>query len=162
ERSSHGADTKAIGGLRATDGSRIGESVMLERGIGIDFDDATFEPQHIMPVRHKLMNHPLLQLPALLELGKRLGAKGPVPSPSADAKPGTNFATAPETHKPQFSVEETLQRIEEAEAWMALHNVQTDPLYRTLVEDVLNDIRPRVEKKDPGMHDYAGWIFITS
>ena len=45
---------------------------------------------------------------------------------------------------------------------MALHNVQNDPLYRTLVDEVLDYVQPRVDKKDPGMHDRAGWIFITS
>ena len=135
---------------------------MLERGIGIEFDQAAYEPQKIMGVRHKLMNHPLLQLPEIIELARRLNKKGSIRYHNASAKPGTDFIMAPETHKPKYSVEDTLKHIEEAEVWFALHNIQLDPVYEKFVADVLDDIKPRIEPKDPGMHDYAGWIFLTS
>ncbi len=107
------------------------------------------------------MDHPLLQLDKLVELGMRLGEHG-IRYHNADASPGTNFEGAPETHKPKFTAAETLARIESASAWMALHYVEKDPIYRELVHDVLDAVKPRVERKDPHMHSYAGWIFITS
>jgi hypothetical protein len=128
----------------------------------IEFDTAAFDPLRIMAVRHRLMDHPLLQLPKLLELGRRLNAKGSVRTHNDQASAATDFTHAPDTHKTRLSVEETIRRIEEAQAWLALHNVQQDPEYRTLVDEVLDDVRPRVEAKDPGMGYRAGWIFITS
>jgi hypothetical protein len=128
----------------------------------IEFDTNAFHPLRIMEVKHRLMEHPLLQLPKLLELGKRLNARGSVRSHNDQATAGTDFTHAPDTHKPKLSVEETIRHIEQAQAWLALHNVQQDPEYRTLVDEVLDDVRPRVEAKDPGMGYRAGWIFITS
>jgi hypothetical protein len=131
-------------------------------GPGIEFDLASYDPMRIMPVRHTLMGHPLLQLSSLLALAKRLEPTGGVRYHNGQATAATNFSTAPETHKAALSVEETLRRIEDANAWMALHNVQNDPLYRSLVDEVLDCVRPMIEPKDPGMHHRAGWIFVTS
>ncbi len=128
----------------------------------IEFDADAYQPLRIMAVKHRLMDHPLLQLPKLLELGRRLAARGSVRAHNDQATPATDFAHAPDTHRAKLSAEETIRRIEEAQAWLALHNIQQDPEYRTLVDEVLDDVRPRVERKDPGMGYRAGWIFITS
>ena len=64
----------------------------------------------------------------------------------------------PNTH----SVTETLRSIQDANAWMSLLNVQTDPAYRSLIGDVLDSVRPQVEPYDPGMCHRAGWIFVSS
>jgi hypothetical protein len=125
--------------------------------IGTDWQN-----RRITAVRHSLAEHPLLQLPAIVELGKRLGEAGSVRYHNAQAQFGTDFSTAPETHRAQASVSGTLDRIEKAEAWMALHNVQQDPRYRALVDEVLDFVRPQVEPHDPGMCSRAGWIFVSS
>jgi hypothetical protein len=129
-------------------------------GPGLVFDD--FEPMRIMDVRHTLMSHPLLQLPALIELADRLGAQGSIRYHNDQASAGTDFTTAPQSHKVAERPEDVIRRIEHAGAWMALHNIQKDPLYRTLVDEVLDHVKPRVEARDPGMHHRAGWIFVTS
>lgn len=128
----------------------------------ITFDRASFSPMRIMPVRHRLMEHPLLQLDRLVELAARLERVGQVRAHNDTAQPGTSFGKAPESHPIGASVSDTLRRIQESRAWMALHNVQNDPLYRTLVDEVLDYVRPMIEDKDPGMCHRAGWIFVTS
>lgn len=45
---------------------------------------------------------------------------------------------------------------------MSLLNVQADPIYRALIDEVLDGVRPIVEAKDPSMCYRAGWIFVTS
>jgi hypothetical protein len=110
---------------------------MLERGTGIQFEASTFEPRRVIGVTHGLMGHPLLQLSSIVELGERLAKRGAVRAHNASANPGTSFVDAPGTHPTKLPIEETLRRIESAEAWLSLHNVQTDPLYRGLVNDVL-------------------------
>lgn len=129
-------------------------------GPGIVFEH--FEPMRVMAVRHTLMSHPLLQMPALADLAERLGGKGSVRYHNDQAAAGTNFTTAPETHRVELPPAEIVRRIEHAGAWLALHNIQKDLVYRGLVDEVLDSVRPRVEAKDPGMHHRAGWIFITS
>jgi hypothetical protein len=129
---------------------------------GIAFDPAAFDPMRIMPVKHTLAGHPLLEFGSLVDLARRLEKVGSVRAHNDAAKPDTTFATAPETHPPALSVEETIRSIESAKAWMALHNVQNDAVYRRLVNEVLDFVRPMVDAKDPGMCHRAAWIFVTS
>ncbi len=128
----------------------------------VDVDWAAFDPWHIQAVRHRLMEHPLLQPDLLVELGKRLEKDGRVRTHSSDAKAGTPFNTAPRLHPNRKSAADTLQQIRDAKAWMSLLNVQTDPLYRTLVDQVLDELKPHIDPTDPGLCYRGGWIFITS
>ena len=45
---------------------------------------------------------------------------------------------------------------------MSLLNVQADPIYRRLIDEILDEVRPIVERRDPGMCYRAGWIFVSS
>lgn len=128
----------------------------------VDVDWDGFDPWRIQPVRHRVGELPALQLPALIELGKRLEANGRIRSHSHDATAGTAFNDAPQLHPNAKGVAATLVDIEHAAAWMSLLNVQSDPEYREVVDEVLDSIRPQVEAVDPGMCYRAGWIFITS
>jgi hypothetical protein len=129
---------------------------------GISFDTAKFHPLRIMGVSHTLMGHPLLELGSLVDLAKRLEKVGGVRAHSDNARADTAFAHAPDTHPVQLSMEETIRTIEKSKAWMALHNIQNDPIYRRLVDEVLDYVQPMVEPRDPGMCHRAGWIFVTS
>jgi hypothetical protein len=129
---------------------------------GIQFDEAQFDPYRVMAVRHTWSDHPLLQLGPLVDLARRLHERGSIRSHDGAVQPGTSFVTAPKEHPARLSPVETIEQIEKAGAWMALHNIQQDDLYRTLVDEILDEVRPRVEGKDPGMFGRAGWIFVTS
>lgn len=131
-------------------------------GPGIEFDQQAFEPMRIMEVRHRLADHPLLQLDSLVELARRMEKNGSFRFHNDKAEAGTSFVNADKTHKVDLAPHEIVRRIETAGAWLALHHVQRDPIYRELVDEVLDHVRPRVEAKDPGMHHRAGWIFVTS
>lgn len=127
-----------------------------------EVDWQAFDPWLILPVKHRLAQHPLLQLPALIALGERLEAAGRVRSHSDTAAAGTSFSDAPRLHPNQKSAVATLADLENAGAWTSLLNIQTDDLYRTLVDDVLDELKPEVDRRDPGMSYRAGWIFMTS
>jgi hypothetical protein len=45
---------------------------------------------------------------------------------------------------------------------MSLLNVQADPEYRRLIDEVLSEIKPFIDMRDPGMSFRAGWIFVSS
>jgi hypothetical protein len=128
----------------------------------VPLDAATFDPWKIQALTHRLADHPLLQIDALVELGKRQAARKLVRTHSDDATAGSSFADAPTLHPNPKSAEETLAGIAGARAWMSLLNVQADPVYRTLVDEVLDDVRPVTEHRDPGMSYRAGWIFVSS
>lgn len=125
-------------------------------------DPASFDPWKIQAVRHALSDHPLLQIDALVELGKRQQARKLVRTHTADATAGTSFADAPVLHPNAQGAAATLADIAKARAWMSLLNVQADPVYRRLIDDVLDELRPLVSRRDPGMCYRAGWIFVSS
>jgi Cupin-like domain len=128
----------------------------------IHLDPAAFEPWKVQAVTHALSDHPLLQIDALVELGKRQQARKLVRTHSAAATAGTSFADAPNLHPNPKDAAATLAEIEQAQAWMSLLNVQADPLYRALIDEILDEVRPAVDRKDPGMCYRAGWIFVSS
>ena len=128
----------------------------------VDVDWAAFDPWRIQGLKHRLMEHPLMQPDQLVELGKRLEADGRVRTHSSGAEAGTPFNTAPRLHPNRKSAAETLQQIRDAKAWMSLLNVQTDPTYRKLVDEVLDELKVGVDRLDPGMCYRGGWIFVTS
>ena len=122
----------------------------------------TFDPWKIQAVTHALIDHPLLQIDALVELGKRQQERKLVRTHTAAATAGTSFADAPLLHPNDKGAAATLGDIEKAGAWMSLLNVQADPVYRRLIDDVLDEVKPIVSHRDPGMCYRAGWIFVSS
>ena len=128
----------------------------------IHLESSTFEPWKVQAVTHALSDHPLLQLDALVELGKRQQDRKLVRTHSATAGAGTSFADAPLLHPNEKTAAVTLGEIEKANAWMSLLNVQADPIYRKLIDEILEEVRPVVDRRDPGMCYRAGWIFVSS
>jgi hypothetical protein len=124
--------------------------------------DHGFEPWKVQILKHHLVKHPLLQLDALVELGKRQEQRRLVRTHNDQATAGSSFADAPKQHPNPKNAATTLAGIAEAKAWMSLLNVQCDPLYRTLIDEVLDSVKPVVDARDPGMCYRAGWIFVTS
>ncbi|MBK9032075.1 MAG: cupin-like domain-containing protein [Myxococcales bacterium] len=121
-----------------------------------------FDPWKITGLTHALSTHPLLQLDALVELGKRQQARKLVRTHSAAATAGTSFADAPQLHPTGKTAAETLADVARANAWMSLLNVQADPTYRAFIDEILDELRPAIDRVDPGMCYRAGWIFVSS
>lgn len=128
----------------------------------IDLDWDNFNPWKVAAVRHRLSDHHLLQPEQLIELSKRLEERGRVRTHASSATADTPFNQAPAIHPNSSSAADTLRRIRDAKAWLSLLNVQTDTIYRQLVDQVLDSVRPLVEAKDPHMSYRGGWIFVTS
>lgn len=128
----------------------------------IVIDANPFDPWAITAVTHALCGHPLLNINALVELGQRLEVRKLVRTHSDEAGAGSSFGDAPTLHPNRRSAAETLSGIADAHAWMSLLNVQSDPVYRRLVDEVLDAIKPMVDRYDPGMCFRGGWIFVSS
>jgi len=128
----------------------------------IIIDSPPFTPWAISAVTHRLCGHPLLNIDALVELGQRLEARKLVRTHSDQATAGSSFSDAPNLHPNRRGAAATLAGIAEAHAWMSLLNVQADPIYRRLVDEVLDSIKPMIDQHDPGMCFRGGWIFVAS
>ena len=104
----------------------------------------------------------MLQLDRLLPFAQRHEKRGLVRSHSDQAKAGSSFHDAPDEHPNPWDATRTLEDIENAHAWVSLLNIQADPEYRKLIDEILDELRPVVTARDPGMCYRAGWIFISS
>jgi hypothetical protein len=109
-----------------------------------------------------LSDHPLLQPDQLVALGKRFQGSTRLFTFNNQAGADANFDDVGRLYPNRKSAADTLQCINEAKAWMLLRHVQEDPTYRNLVDLAMDPVQPLIERKDPGMHYRAGWIFVAS
>lgn len=127
----------------------------------LDLDAAEFaakidrEPFFIV---HRLCEHPLFELPRLVELLRSL-PEGSIEYNAGDFPMSIDLKLTPRNG---LSPEETIRRIEECKSWMVLKDVQQDPAYRELLEECLAEVRPHSEKIVPGMRHTQAFIFVTS
>jgi hypothetical protein len=109
-------------------------------------------------IRHRLAEHPLFQLPRLVELARTLPAKH-VEYSAGNLAVNQDPSLTPQTG---LSAEETIRRIEECGSWMALKYVEQDPEYCRILDECLDEIAVHSEPISPGMDRREGFIFIGS
>jgi hypothetical protein len=109
-------------------------------------------------IEHNLADHPLLQLPRLIELASALPAES-VEYNAGDIPVNQDPALTPHTG---LAVDETLRRIEECNSWMVLKYVGQQPEYRQLLDSCLDQIQPVVDDICPGMTERKAFIFVSS
>jgi len=122
-------------------------------------DPANFSTRRMHPLRHSVDKHPLFQLDALADLATRL-------LPTEQCRflmdsGGKSFSHGPR-HPKGWSLDETFRRMEEPGSWLALYNVQTQPEYAEALERIVDDLRPVVEREQPGIFLVTGFIFISA
>jgi hypothetical protein len=125
--------------------------------VNADTVRAQFERAPFM-VSHTLSDHPLLQLPRLVELAIALPASA-VEFNNADIPLSQDYLKTPRNG---LSIAETLHQIENCRSWMVLKNVEHDPAYRQLLLDCLTPLRPCTEPIAPGMCLPEAFIFVSS
>lgn len=124
-------------------------------------DPARFSTRAVQAIHHDFHRHPLLQLPALADLARRLVATRQCrfirPGSGQDAE----FHHDPEAPDGR-DIDAVFRRIEEPGSWVALYNVETDPTYRALLAEVTAGVRALVDPQQPGMFGVGGFIFISA
>ena len=69
-------------------------------------------------------------------------------------KPGPEQATAFH-HDPMDpegrTIEEVFRRVQERGSWVALYNIETNPVYREFLNEVTASVRPLADKQNPGL-----------
>ena len=113
------------------------------------------EAPHVLS--HSLDHHPLLERDALARLAEALPVTS-IEYNSGDQPIGVEGKPAP-TGLP---IGETIRRIETANSWAVLKNVEQHADYAALLESLLAELRPEIERKTGRMMKTQGFIFITS
>ena len=130
------------------------------RGGPLDIDGGAFAEnfaRHPFPVRHSLVEHPLLTLDALADLADRLPLRS-IERHRADLDLMTPGG-APELEGPPS---QTVREIDTANAWMVLWYIEQDPTYRALLDECLDEVEQFVGDRHGGMLYRRGYIFISA
>jgi hypothetical protein len=134
----------------------IGRMIELDR----DVFREKFNRRHFV-FRHHLSDHPLFQLPRLIELARSTAATraDDLYYDAGVQDIGQRWGTAPAA----FPVDETIARIEHAGAWIVLKRADTDSSYAALLDRCMSDILEvsgrELERK---MRRKEVIVFITS
>jgi len=113
-------------------------------------------------ISHHLAGHPLFQLHQLLELTKRTKETRPQHAyyDAGDIQIGQRWSDAP---KRTFSIDEAIERIETAGAWIILKHAQKDPEYAVLIERTMAELKALIgQDMEPHVKQEDLIIFITS
>ena len=127
----------------------------------VDSAHSTSRGQRAAPFRHSFAAHPLLEIPALINLSRALGPDR-IRFHAAAMKETTNFGEVCSIPRSQASLEDALARIEESGAWVRLNHVESVPAYRELIEGFLAEARPFVGLDLSRMHRREGCVFVAS
>jgi hypothetical protein len=143
------------------------ESDRAEAPPGVDsyqvgpVDSANFSTFKVARLRHNFHTHPLFQMPELARLAKELMPLGHC----RFVQPGLTQASpfSHDDHHPDGrGIEDFFRNIEEPGSWIALYYVQLIPRYRALLEQILETVRPTIEREQSGIFDVMGFIFISA
>lgn len=100
-------------------------------------------------VGHRLVDHPLLSLPRLIQLAQRL------PESQVTVRGMPQWQSA-------LSLDEVIRRIEDGKCWMLLKRVEQDPEYQSLLDSCLDQVNEHSQSVAPGMRRREAFIFVTS
>ena len=124
-------------------------------------DPAHFSTFKISKLQHNFHRHPLLQLPELEQLARELMPLGQCRFVRPGLAQSSPFAH--ESHHPDgHDITECFRRIEEPGSWIALYHVHHIARYRALLDQILDTVRPMVEREQPGILGIMGFIFISA
>ncbi len=127
----------------------------------IDVDDpANFSTRKLGRIRHNYHLHPLLQLSRLAELAKSLVAT----KQCRFIKPGTTASSSfdhGDSSPDGRTIDDVFSHIEEKDSWVALYNIQTDPVYRKFLWDVMKSASHLVDHQEK-VFDVRGFVFISA
>jgi hypothetical protein len=109
-------------------------------------------------VRHRLTDHPLLQLARLIELATVL-PESSVEYCRADLPINQDYLATPRNG---LTIDQTIRQIEDCQSWMVLKNVERDRLYKALLDECLEEIAPHVSTMSPQLMHREAFVFVSS
>jgi hypothetical protein len=124
-------------------------------------EGASFSTHKIGKLHHNFHEHPLMQLPQLADLARRLMPSGKCRFITPGATQASEFmhkADSPDGR----GIDDVFRRIQEPGAWVALYNVEIDPTYRAFLDEVQEAAKPLIEREQPGIFNVGGFIFISA
>lgn len=119
---------------------------------------AAHYPEQPVRLAHGLRQHPLLTIDALAALAAKL-PQATVEWNPGDLPIGIRVEDLP---KGAQSLDSTLRNIETSGSWVLFKAIESDPAYKTLLEETLAEIRAAVAPVTGEMLTLRGFIFVSS
>jgi hypothetical protein len=127
----------------------------------LDFDNETLQRDFFerpFAIRHNLVDHPLLQLDRIGELADSL-EPGQVEHNMGDVPEVLPGGEAPKLDQEPGEI---VRGIETNGAWIVLKRVETDPEYRALLDQTLDEVIPLVADRGGGATTKQAFIFLSA
>jgi len=124
------------------------------RTAGLTIDSSTFVgnfDKRPFYIEHNLQDHPLFELPAIAALAERL-PKDVLEWNSEGVGTYENRDQA----KAKMTCAETILSVEKQTAWVLLLQVERDPRYRALLDEILDQV------PHPNQRERQGFLFVSS
>lgn len=128
----------------------------------LDIDDSDFRAGFgggPVPVSHTLVEHPLLDLESLARLTERL----------PDSQVEHNVGNLPEivedaehVERSEMTPAEIARTIDSNGMWMVLKLIETDPEYRRLLDETLDEVSEHLPAGEGPMLRREGFIFLSA
>jgi hypothetical protein len=119
-----------------------------------------FSAERFTGIRHNLQTHPLFQLDALEALANRLMPMGLCRFVKPGMTEKSKFDHDSNTHDGR-TLAEVFREMQAPGSWIALYNVERDPLYRDLVWEVMSYAGPVLAGQQK-VYDVQGFAFISA
>jgi Cupin-like domain len=109
-------------------------------------------------LKHTLANNPLFTLPRLIELAKTM-PRDAFEYNSGKVAIGAKLEDIPKIDMP---VDQVIESIEKANAWMVIKNVECDSNYRALLEGFVREANEAAGRSAAEYSELEGFIFVSS
>ncbi len=114
-------------------------------------------PEGALKLEHNLTNHPLLEIDKLAMMADSL--------PSASVEYNRGDIPVAVNGKPEgngLTIGETIRNIETTNSWAVLKNVEQKKPFATLLQELLEELRPVIEERTGPLLTPQAYIFISS
>lgn len=124
---------------------------------GTGFEEAF--PARPVQYRHALDDHPLLTQDAIADLADRL------PRTSVICDRANQPLLVPQGGPPRGAEPrpgDVIRDLDTNQSWLTLLNIEQDPLYKELMDGVLDEVEPYVVARGTDMRRRVGFLFVSS
>ncbi len=121
----------------------------------------SFSASSIGKLRHNFHEHPLFEMDQLRRLAKSLAPleKCRFLKPGVDQR--SEFWHESASHDGR-DIDEVFDRITEPGSWIALYEINNDPLYGRFLENMMSQLRALTEPEQSGLFGINGFMFISA
>lgn len=123
--------------------------------------DGSFDQLKIRRLRHQLAAHPLMTTQSLAELALRLDPEH-VRFHDGERRVGTNMSNMLQIDPTRRGLRNAIDNLHKATAFVQIINVRSDPAYRALVDDLLDEVSPLLPPHDRQLLNRDAAAFLAS